>query len=261
MSYQGSIQDGPTSRSKYLSPNYKPSSQMSSNGSAKGHPSNGSSRGRNNHDRNNSKDATNPDSSLLKYFAEHPPVEEEVDIDFALNDQCLDERDGNHLAPNHYPEQDTSFGSEGLPAGLDNTMNGLGDPLPLGDEVSEGRLSEARDLPSFNTEGFQCNTILHAKNSPCPSPKINPNPNRVQGRRGGGRSGGPSSRPSQPQTFTVTQEFSHHSVQREVIKGNNASSRNLPPLRQERGRLPPPASNTTPAIDGYKTQLGNQSLI
>ena len=60
-------------------------------------------------------------------------------------------------------------------------MNGLGDPLPLGDEVSEGRLSEARDLPSFNTEGFQCNTILHAKNSPCPSPKINYNPNRAQG--------------------------------------------------------------------------------
>lgn len=29
-------------------------------------------------------------------------------------------------------------------------MNGLGDPIPLGDEVSEGRLSEARDLPSFN---------------------------------------------------------------------------------------------------------------
>ena len=76
---------------------------MSSNGSAKGHPSTGSSRGRNTHDRNNSKDATNPDSSLLKYFAEHPQVEEEVDIDFALNDQCLDERDGNHLAPNHYP--------------------------------------------------------------------------------------------------------------------------------------------------------------
>ena len=80
-----------------------------------------------------------------------------------------------------HQEQDTSFGSEGLPAGLDNTMNGLGDPIPLGDEVSEGRLSEARDLPSFNAEGFQCNTILHAKNSPCPSPKINPNPNRVTG--------------------------------------------------------------------------------
>ena len=60
-------------------------------------------------------------------------------------------------------------------------MNGLGDPIPLGDEVSEGRLSEARDLPSFNAEGFQCNTILHAKNSPCPSPKLNPNPNRVTG--------------------------------------------------------------------------------
>ena len=76
---------------------------MASNGSAKGTPSSGSSRDRSNQDRNKPKDATNPDSSLLKYFAEHPPVEEEVDIDFALNDQCLDERDGNHLAPNHYP--------------------------------------------------------------------------------------------------------------------------------------------------------------
>lgn len=75
---------------------------MSSNGSAKNHPSSGSSRDRNNP--NKSKDATNPDSSLLKYFAEHPPVEEEVDIDFALNEHCLDERDGSHLAPpNNYP--------------------------------------------------------------------------------------------------------------------------------------------------------------
>ena len=83
----------------------------------------------------------------------------------------------------------------------------------------------------------------------------------ITGRRGGGRSGGPSSRPSQPQTISVTQEFSHHSVQREVIK-ENPTSRNLPPLRQNRGRLNPPSSNTTtPAIDGYKTQLGNQSLI
>ena len=85
--------------------------------------------------------------------------------------------------------------------------------------------------------------------------------NWITGRRGGGRSGGPSSRPSQPQTISVTQEFSHHSVQREVIK-ENPTSRNLPPLRQNRGRLNPPSSNTTtPAIDGYKTQLGNQSLI
>lgn len=74
---------------------------MSSNGSAKGHPPSGSSRDRNNP--NKSKDATNPDSSLLKYFAEHPPVEEEVDIDFALNEHCLDERDGSHLAPPNYP--------------------------------------------------------------------------------------------------------------------------------------------------------------
>merc|ERR550539_1481648 len=75
MSYQGSLQDGP-SRSKYLSPNYKaPSSQISSNGSAqKGNQS--QHRGRTN-DKNHSKDQSNPDSSLLKYFAENPPVEEE----------------------------------------------------------------------------------------------------------------------------------------------------------------------------------------
>ena len=95
MSYK---QDGPP-RSKYLSPNYKPSAQMSTNGSTKSHSSGARDK---NQDRNKSKDATNPDSSLLKYFAEHPPVEEEVDIDFALNDHCLDQRDGNHLAPNNY---------------------------------------------------------------------------------------------------------------------------------------------------------------
>ena len=93
----------------------------------------------------------------------------------------------HHL--NRFQEQDTSFGSEGLPVGLDNTMNGLGDPLPMGDEVSEGRLSEARDLPTFDADGFQCNTIHHGRNSPCPSPKPNlypsgaipSNPNRVTG--------------------------------------------------------------------------------
>ena len=78
----------------------------------------------------------------------------------------------------------------------------------------------------------------------------------ITGRRGGGRAGGPSTRP-QAQNFTVTQEFSHHSVQREVIKAPSSRT----PLRQDRGRLPPLVSNTTPAIEGYKTQLGNQSLI
>ena len=77
-------------------------------------------------------------------------------------------------------------------------MNGLGDPIPLGDEVSEGRLSEARDAPNF-----QCNTINHHRprsprhemavpvtgRSRSPSPILNPyplevtpaNPNRVTG--------------------------------------------------------------------------------
>jgi len=190
MSYQGSLQDGPP-RSKYLSPNYKATpSQISSNGSAhKGQPPH---RGRSRE--KNTPDKSNPDSSLLKYFAEHPPVEEEVDIDFALNEHVLDERDGHRASANHYPEQDTSFGSEGLPAGLDNTMNGLGDPIPLGDEVSEGHLSAARDYPNIDPSDFQCNTI-HGHHSQdgtpdqCPSPRENrypsgatpANPNRVTG--------------------------------------------------------------------------------
>ena len=96
------FQDGPP-RSKYLSPNYRaPASQISSNGSAqKGNQS--QHRGRTN-DKNHSKDQSNPDSSLLKYFAENPPVEEEVDIDFALNEHGLDQRDSHHQpSSNHYP--------------------------------------------------------------------------------------------------------------------------------------------------------------
>ena len=60
-------------------------------------------------------------------------------------------------------------------------MNGLGDPIPLGDEVSEGRCSEARDAPTF-----QCNTINHRPDRPSvtsyPS-EITPtsNPNRITG--------------------------------------------------------------------------------
>ena len=72
-------------------------------------------------------------------------------------------------------------------------MNGLGDPIPLGDEVSEGRCSETRGLPNFDDDDFQCNTLhgIHGSaNLPCPSPTLNPypsvvmpaNPNRVTGR-------------------------------------------------------------------------------
>ena len=67
---------------------------MSSNGSVKKYaPQNG--RGQ-----DHSRPKDQPNSSLLKYFAEHPPVEEEVDIDFALNDHCLEEGDGRHIVPN-----------------------------------------------------------------------------------------------------------------------------------------------------------------
>ena len=40
-------------------------------------------------------------------------------------------------------------------------MNGLTDPMPLGDEVSEGRLSEARDVPIFTS-----NDVSHRPRSP-----------------------------------------------------------------------------------------------
>merc|ERR1719328_218142 len=116
-------------------------------------------------------------------------------------------------------------------------MNGLGDPIPLGDAVSEGRISETRVMPNFDDDSFQCNTLhgVHGSGKlPCPSPKPNPypsgfmpaNPNRVTGRRGG-KSGTNSSRPNPSQIFSVTQEYSHHSVQREVTKGS-LSSRNTP---------------------------------
>ena len=70
---------------------------MSSNGSVKRQPPQNSK----SQERNKPKDQHN--SSLLKYFADHPPVEEEVDIDFALNDHCLEEGDGAHVPPNNCP--------------------------------------------------------------------------------------------------------------------------------------------------------------
>ena len=95
-------------------------------------------------------------------------------------------------------DPDTSFGSEGLPPGLDNTMNGPGDPLPLGDEVSEGRLSEARmnqfrNVPIFREREMAPSprhdiqvAITPRSQSPAAilptfSEKIQSNPNRVTG--------------------------------------------------------------------------------
>ena len=181
-------------------------------------------------------------------------------------------------------------------------MNGLGDPIPLGDEVSEGRCSETRVLPTFEPDDFQCNTLhgIHGiGSSPCPSPNPNrhpsgnmpANPNRVTGKqiftvreykityksnnnrysyeinfltwiigRRGGRSSTGSSRPPTSQTFTVSQEYSQHSVQREVIRGSrNTPNMNKIANKYEQDRLP--ITSDTPPSAGYKTQLGNQSLI
>ena len=68
------------------------------------------------------------------------------------------------------------------------------------------------------------------------------------GRRGG-RSGQITSRQPEVQSFSVTQEYSQRSVQRETVKPKHERF----PVR--------PAANITPSSNGYKTQLGNQSLI
>ena len=45
----------------------------------------------------------NEPNGLLSYFAENPPVDEEIDIDAALNDQSLD--DMMDQEPHSYPDQ------------------------------------------------------------------------------------------------------------------------------------------------------------
>ena len=64
----------------------------------------------------------------------------------------------------------------------------------------------------------------------------------ILGRRGGGRSAAHPNPHSPPETVTVTQQYSRRTVQQEKFHGKFGRS---------------PLSNAV----GYKTQLGNQSLI
>ena len=75
-----------------------------------------------------------------------------------------------------FQEQDTSFGSDRIPVGLDQSDGWQdNDPLPMGDEVSMGVISR-------ESENY--------RNNQTPvMPMQSANPNRVTGRRGG-RQGG-----------------------------------------------------------------------
>ena len=47
----------------------------------------------------------NEPNGLLSYFSENPPVDEEVDIDAALNDQSLDDMMDQEPQSHSYPDQ------------------------------------------------------------------------------------------------------------------------------------------------------------
>merc|ERR1719433_1238988 len=127
-------------------------------------------------------------NSLMAMYSQNNEADEIVDVDEAINGTDYNGIDYNARNPDPYPtsapdssyldtqEQDTSFGSDRIPVGLDQSDGWQdNDPLPLGDEVSMGVISR-------ESENYRNNQtpIL-----PMPSA----NPNRVTGRRGG-RQGG-----------------------------------------------------------------------
>jgi len=168
-------------------------------------------------------------NSLLNYFSQNPPQDEEVDIDAALNDQSLMNGQehttdlGNMDAP--YPGlDDDSFDTKILPAyGLDQSDGLENDPIPLGDEVSMGVISR-NESENYNN----------------PTPISMPNTNRQTGRRGGRSSSQLSNGNAHhtPTTKTIFEE-SHRMVKRERYQVPRSTSQN----------------------QSYRTQLGNQSMI
>merc|ERR1719273_1905989 len=198
-------------------------------------------------------------------YSQNNEAEEIVDVDAAINgtDYNSEYDKGNpdpYLASNSLQnpessyldtqEQDTSFGSDRIPVGLDQSDGWQdNDPLPLGDEVSMGVISrESSNYPSLQ------NPV---------QPVLSANPNRVTGRRGGRQGGsrasnGPPAQrtvpvngfpqpPSQPLDSANLSDisYSYRSVQRERIE---VPVTRLP--RQQAQQLN--SSNAS----GYRTQLG-----
>lgn len=168
--------------------------------------------------------------SLMNYF--NPQPDEVVDVDAALN-EGLDQIDNSYMVD---PDlHDNSFES-GFPPGLDLQVEGPEDPIPLGDEVSMGVISRDSE-----------NELRSQPPMPMPT-----NPNRLTGRRGGRQStamprqqsnGFP--RPSQPPLSEPVIEVNYRSVHHQQQTHHVQRK----PMHQQ---------NQSP---GYRTQLGNQSMI
>merc|ERR1719273_1523 len=203
-------------------------------------------------------------------YSQNNEAEEIVDVDAAINgtDYNSEYDKGNpdpYLASNSLQnpessyldtqEQDTSFGSDRIPVGLDQSDGWQdNDPLPMGDEVSMGVISRE----SENYRNNQTPVL------PMPSA----NPNRVTGRRGGRQggsrasSGTPMQRPSgpvngfpqppsQPESANLSDiSYSYRSVQRERIE--------VPVTRVPRN---PAQQFNNSSSSSYRTKLGNQSMI
>lgn len=168
--------------------------------------------------------------SLMNYF--NPQAADEVvDVDAALN-EGLDQIDNSYMVDADL--HDNSFES-GFPPGLDLQVEGPEDPIPLGDEVSMGVIS--RDSQN------------EVRQPPMPLPSMNPN--RVTGRRGGRQStptrqqtnGFP--RPNQQPLSEPMVEVSYRSLHQQT------TSVQRKPMQQNHHYQSP----------GYRTQLGNQSMI
>jgi len=205
-------------------------------------------------------------NSLLNYFSQSTQPDEIVDVDAAINGTDYnsdykarnpDPYDTNSANPNSFQnpdlsyldtnEQDTSFGSDRIPVGLDQSDGWQdNDPLPLGDEVSMGVISRP-ESENNRTNFTQVSMPIAAQ------------PNRVQGRRGGGQavlrsgaSNGFPQPPSQPQDSANISDisYSYRSVQRERIE--------VPVTRVHRN---PAQQLNNSSSSSYRTKLGNQSMI
>merc|ERR1711899_281274 len=191
-------------------------------------------------------------NSLLNYFSESQhEADEIVDVDAAINGDSVQNPDASYLDTQ---EQDTSFGSDRIPVGLDQSDGWPdNDPIPLGDEVSMGVISR-------ESENYRTNHSTPAV------PMPTSNSNRVQGRRGGLRGGGGRSGGHQPSRSAVNGfpqppsgppeanisdiSYSYRSIQRERIE--------VPVTRAHRN---PNHQALNHSSSGYRTQLGNQSMI
>eukprot|EP00095_Tigriopus_kingsejongensis_P011144 maker-scaffold534_size144770-snap-gene-0.37 protein:Tk11144 transcript:maker-scaffold534_size144770-snap-gene-0.37-mRNA-1 annotation:"hypothetical protein CGI_10017331" len=181
--------------------------------------------------------------NLLDYFTgnPNPKSEDEVDIDEALGDFQTQQDFNMEPQPDEFmPNEsalDTSFEFP-----IDHNV-GAGDPIPLGDDVSNGTM---RSIP------IQVNTPRNTQstqNTPQYPMHHNPNPNRVVGRRGARGSGMSPTYPGRQSAL----DTSMHSYQEE--DGNYTEEYNEHELEHHQYDYNDPSSSA------YRTRLGQSSMI